>query len=66
MNRIAEKVLALMTDQEVEALIFDHYENESQTLTDGAEANLLKFYELEGSLSDEDTERWIEIKKFRK
>ena len=58
MNRIAEKILGLMTDEEVELLIIDHYENESQTLTDGAEANLLKFRELEGSLTSEESERW--------
>jgi hypothetical protein len=63
MNRIAEKVLPLMTMEEVEALIFDHYENESQTLTTGAEANLLKFKEMEGILSDEEATRWAEIKK---
>ena len=44
-------------------LIIDHYENESQTLTDGAEANLLKFRELEKNLSVEEAERWEEIKK---
>ncbi len=63
MNRMAEKVLALMSDSELEALIADHYENESQTLTDGAEANLLKFRELEGSLTPEESQRWAEIKK---
>ena len=41
----------------------DHYENESQTLTTGAEANLLKFREMEGMLSDEEAERWEAIKK---
>ena len=67
MNRIAEKVLPLMTMEEVEGLIFDHYENESQTLTTGAEANLLKFKEMEGALSDEEATRWEQIKKdFRK
>ena len=63
MNRIAEKVLGLMTDEEVELLIEDHYENESQTLTDGAEANLLKFREIENTLGGEDADRWEEIKK---
>ena len=63
MNRIAEKVLPIMTDEEVEQLIVDHYENESQTLTTGAEANLLKFREMEGMLSDAETERWESIKK---
>ena len=63
MNRIAEKVLPLMTMEEVEGLIFDHYENESQTLTTGAEANLLKFKEMEGVLTEEEAARWEQIKK---
>ncbi len=63
MNRIAEKVLPVMTDAEVESVIVDHYENESQTLTTGAESNLLKFREMEGTLSSEDKERWAEIKR---
>lgn len=63
MNRIAEKILPLMTDQEVIDLISDHYENESQTLTSGAESNLLKFKEMEGLANAEETERWEKIKK---
>ncbi|MFT7172443.1 MAG: MoxR-like ATPase [Paracoccaceae bacterium] len=63
MNRIAEKVLPLMTMEEVEALVFDHYENESQTLTTGAEANLLKFKEMEEVLSEVEAARWAQIKK---
>ena len=63
MNRIAEKILPVMTDEEVEGVIVDHYENESQTLTTGAEANLLKFREMEGLQSEEDQERWEEIKR---
>lgn len=63
MNRIAEKVLPLMTEKEVEGLVVDHYENESQTLTSGAEANILKFREMESLLSEEEHARWEEIKK---
>ncbi len=63
MNRIAEKILPVMTDAEVEAVIVEHYENESQTLTTGAESNLLRFREMEGTLSEEDAERWAEIKR---
>ncbi|NWK55957.1 DNA repair ATPase [Verrucomicrobiaceae bacterium N1E253] len=63
MNRIAEKVLPLMTHEEVRELIIDHYENESQTLTTGAEANLLKFKEMEGILTKEEAKRWEQIKK---
>ena len=61
----AEKVLPLMTEEEIETLIDDHYENESQTLTTGAEANLLKFREMEGNLTQEERERWEEIKLVR-
>ncbi|GHB99546.1 DNA repair ATPase [Cerasicoccus arenae] len=63
MNRIAEKLLPIMSDSEVESLIDDHYENEAQTLTQGAEANLLKFRQLEGKITPPELERWEEIKK---
>lgn len=63
MNRMAEKVLPIMNDQELQELIADHYANESQTLTSGAEANLLKFKEITHCLSPEEEERWNEIKK---
>ncbi|QQL46052.1 DNA repair ATPase [Sulfuriroseicoccus oceanibius] len=63
MNRIAEKVLPLMTDEEVVGLITDHYENESQTLTTGAESNMLKFREMENMLTETQAARWAEIKK---
>ena len=67
MNRIAEKIIPLMTDQEVVDIIQDHYENESQTLTSGAESNLLKFKEMENLATPEEVERWESIKKdFRK
>lgn len=63
MNRMAEKILPIMNDAEVEALINDHYKNEAQTLTTGAESNLLKFQEIRGTLAGEDADRWVEIKK---
>jgi hypothetical protein len=63
MNRLAEKVVAIMNDAEVQALILDHYQNEAQTLTTGAEANLLKFKELIGIQTVEEKARWEEIKK---
>ena len=63
MNRIAEKVLPLMTEQEVIDIIVDHYENESQTLTSAAEANLLKFKQMEKLMSDEESARWDQITK---
>ena len=67
MNRLAEKVVPLMNEAEVQALIATHYENEAQILTAGAEANLLRFKELMGWLEDAEEARWAEIKeKFRK
>lgn len=63
MNRIAEKVLPLMTEEEVRQIVIDHYKSESQNLTTAAESNLLKFYEMEGLLSDEQAARWEQIKR---
>jgi hypothetical protein len=63
MNKIAEKVQPLMTDAEVSALIEDHYRGESQTLSQSAEANLLKWREINALLSETDTQRWTEIKR---
>ncbi|HSH17187.1 MAG TPA: hypothetical protein VLD18_14190, partial [Verrucomicrobiae bacterium] len=63
MNRLAEKVVPIMNDEEVRTLILDHYKGESQTLTTGAEANLLKFKEIFGVITPEETARWAEIKK---
>jgi len=63
MNRLAEKVVTIMNDDEVRALIVGHYRSESQTLTTGAEANLLKFKEIIGTLTPEEKARWEDIKK---
>ncbi len=63
MARIAAKVLPLMTREEVRGLILDHYKNESQTLTQGAEANLLKWKEFENAANDAEKSRWADIKK---
>ncbi|MBN2711295.1 MAG: DNA repair ATPase, partial [Planctomycetes bacterium] len=62
MNRIAEKVMPVMNHAELELLVMDHYQNESQTLTTGAEANLLKFKELSGKQSETEVQRWKDIK----
>ncbi|MCP4169985.1 MAG: AAA family ATPase, partial [Fuerstiella sp.] len=63
MNRIAEKVVSIMNDDELTSLIVSNYENDAQTLTSGTEANLLKFRELTGLLSDAEAERWEDIKR---
>jgi hypothetical protein len=62
MNKLAEKVSAVMNDEELNALLQDHYLGEAQTLTSGAEENLLKLAELSGSMSEEQRERWDKIK----
>jgi len=63
MNRLAERVVPIMNDDEVTALLHDHYQNEAQTLASGAEANLLKFSELMGTLTAEAAQRWQDIKR---
>ncbi|MEZ6064580.1 MAG: DNA repair ATPase [Planctomycetaceae bacterium] len=63
MNRIAEKVLPVMNDQELETLIHSSYQNDAQTLTSGTEANLLKFKVLLGAETDGERERWEDICK---
>ena len=63
MNRIAEKVLPIMNDDELETLIKGSYENDAQTLTSDAEANLLKLYEMCGWIDEEQQARWDDIKK---
>lgn len=63
MNKMAEKVVAIMDEQELQDLIADHYVGEAQLLTTGAEENLLKLAELRGVLSSEQQQRWKTIKK---
>ena len=62
MNRIAERVAAVMNDTELQSLIVSSYEQDAQTLTTDNEANVLKFKELMGILSVEEKERWDAIK----
>lgn len=63
MNRITEKVQPLMTLAEVDALVEDHYRGESQTLSQAAEANLLKWREITGRMSESERARWEEIRR---
>ncbi|MFT6854655.1 MAG: MoxR-like ATPase [Cyclobacteriaceae bacterium] len=58
MNKLAEKILPMMNVAEVETIIQSHYENESQTLTSNAEANLLRFKQLTEVLSPKESDRW--------
>ena len=48
MNRLTEKISPVTNQEELNAIIFSHYENESQTLSANAEANMLKFKILTG------------------
>jgi hypothetical protein len=63
MNRLAERVVPVMNDDELEAVIDDHYAGEAQTLASGAEANLLKLAELRGRLTPERAARWEAVKE---
>lgn len=63
MNRLAEKVEAVMNERELETTIYSEYTNEAQTLTTGAEANLLKFRLILDLATEEEQARWAEIKR---
>ena len=62
MNKIAEKIVSALTPAELERLVEDHYQSESQTLTTAAEQNLLKLAELRGTLAGDRAKRWGDIK----
>lgn len=63
MNKMAEKISAIMNERELMQLIEDHYLGEAQLLTSGAEENLLKLAELRGNMTVAQRERWDQIKK---
>ena len=62
MTKLAARITPLMDEGELDSLLRDHYRGEAQTLTTGAEENLLKLAELLGSLNDEERTRWQEIR----
>ena len=63
MNRMAEKVVPIMNDDELQSLIMTNYENDAQTLTSDTESNLLKLKEMLGVMTDEEADRWEKIKR---
>ena len=63
MNKMAEKISAIMNEKELMQLIEDHYQGEAQLLTAGAEENILKLAELRGNMTPEQHKRWEAIKK---
>jgi MoxR-like ATPase len=63
MNRIAEKVLPIMNDQELETLIMSNYENDAQTLTSNTESNMLKLKVMLGVATEDEAKRWADIRR---
>ena len=63
MNKMAEKISAVMTQDELMQMVGDHYVGEAQLLTLGAEENLLKLAELRGNMTQDESSRWHDIKK---
>ncbi|MBI1889725.1 MAG: DNA repair ATPase [Burkholderiales bacterium] len=61
MSKLAPKISSLINDEELDSLLRDHYRGEAQTLTTGAEENLLKLAHLLGKPSPEETTRWQEL-----
>ncbi|MBK6908971.1 MAG: DNA repair ATPase [Rhodocyclaceae bacterium] len=61
MAKLAVKVTAIMEPAELDALLRDHYRGEAQTLTTGAEENLLKLAQLIGTPTKEEQARWTTI-----
>jgi hypothetical protein len=54
MNKMSEKVSAVMNDAELLQMLSDHYQGEAQLLTTGAEHNLLKLAQLRGNSTEEE------------
>lgn len=61
MNKMAAQIVPIMNEDELQKVIDQHYENESQTLTKGAEANLLKFKTMMGKTTEAERQRWQAI-----
>jgi hypothetical protein len=61
MNKIVEKLSPVMNDDELRTTVLSHYENESQTLTTGAEFNFLKFKEMFEEAAEDDKARKASI-----
>lgn len=61
MVKLAGRITPLMSDIELDALLRDHYRGEAQTLTTGAEENLLRLAQLLGRPTAEESARWQAI-----
>ncbi|MBZ0112008.1 MAG: DNA repair ATPase [Thermoanaerobaculia bacterium] len=62
MVKVASQIVPAMNDEELQSVISDHYVGEAQTLTTGAEANLLKLAEIRDRLSEREATRWEAIR----
>ena len=58
MSKLTPKISAIMHDAELDDLLRDHYRGEAQTLTIGAEENLLKLAHLLGRPNAVEQARW--------
>lgn len=63
MNKLITQIQPILKGEEVIQIVLNHYQNESQTLTTGAESNMLKLKELMNIMNSEEEVRWEEIKK---
>lgn len=63
MTKLAARINASLRDDELDALLRDHYRGEAQTLTTGAEENLLKLAQLLGSQTEAEAARWQSIRE---
>ncbi len=61
MARLASKLLPAMTTEEVDRVLDEHYNAESQALTGAAEFNLLKLAEMRGTMTATQRQRWDDI-----
>jgi MoxR-like ATPase len=61
MVKLAGRITPMMSDSELDALLRDHYRGEAQTLTTGAEENLLKLAQLQGRPTEDEAARWQAI-----
>lgn len=62
MNKIAERVVSVMNEEELSGQVLASYENDCQTLTTDAEFNILKWKDLVSSMSSDEQKRFDEIK----
>lgn len=63
MAKLAARINASQSDTELNSLLRDHYRGEAQTLTTGAEENLLKLAELLGTPTADEAARWAAIRE---